>query len=191
VPPPLRSWVWMEVSGAAARKAAVSANYFQNMVKAGEVSPFLKEIDQVRAHGSSRGLQYKTPRAGLGCVPLCWAISRWCAWTHQLCYGSAAGQSAGTRVSLPAGCLHCIHALLQANCCGATYQSEGALGRTQPQPGVAVLLLPCCWQDLPHTFPNHPWLQQAEGRTALRQVLAAYSVHNDKVGSQPGCAPGL
>lgn len=48
VPPTLRPWVWMEVSGAAAKKAAVkSSNYFTNMALAGERSPFLKEIDQV------------------------------------------------------------------------------------------------------------------------------------------------
>ncbi|WIA29030.1 hypothetical protein OEZ86_011544 [Tetradesmus obliquus] len=51
VPPTLRPWVWMEVSGAAAKKAAVkSSNYFTNMALAGERSPFLKEIDQDIAH---------------------------------------------------------------------------------------------------------------------------------------------
>eukprot|EP00882_Tetradesmus_deserticola_P018086 GHRQ01019410.1.p1 GENE.GHRQ01019410.1~~GHRQ01019410.1.p1 ORF type:complete len:154 (-),score=33.76 GHRQ01019410.1:142-603(-) len=49
VPPTLRPWVWMEASGAAAKKAAVkSSNYFSNMALAGERSPFLKDIDQVR-----------------------------------------------------------------------------------------------------------------------------------------------
>jgi hypothetical protein len=39
----------MEASGAAAKKAAVkSSNYFSNMALAGERSPFLKEIEQVR-----------------------------------------------------------------------------------------------------------------------------------------------
>ena len=52
VPPTLRSWVWMECSGAAARKAAVGSKYYANMVLAGEKSPFLKEIDKV----SSRSL---------------------------------------------------------------------------------------------------------------------------------------
>jgi hypothetical protein len=48
VPPTLRPWVWMEASGAAAKKAAVkSSNYFSNMALAGERSPFLKEIEQV------------------------------------------------------------------------------------------------------------------------------------------------
>lgn len=37
-------------------------------------------------------------------------------------------------------------------------------------------------QDIRHTFPNHPWLQEADGQAALRKVLAAYSVHNEDVG---------
>jgi hypothetical protein len=40
----------MDVSGAAAKKAAVSSNYFSNMCLAGERSPFLKEIDQDVQH---------------------------------------------------------------------------------------------------------------------------------------------
>lgn len=47
VPPTLRSWVWMEVSGAAKKKAAVGSNYFNNMALAGEKSQWLKEIDKV------------------------------------------------------------------------------------------------------------------------------------------------
>jgi hypothetical protein len=35
---------------------------------------------------------------------------------------------------------------------------------------------------MPHTFPNHPWLQGADGREALRRVLSAYSVHNTRIG---------
>jgi hypothetical protein len=47
VPPTLRTWVWMETSGAAKKKASVmAANYYQNMVLAGSQSKFLKEIDQ-------------------------------------------------------------------------------------------------------------------------------------------------
>eukprot|EP00878_Enallax_costatus_P037409 GHUV01042253.1.p1 GENE.GHUV01042253.1~~GHUV01042253.1.p1 ORF type:complete len:124 (+),score=34.49 GHUV01042253.1:332-703(+) len=46
VPPTLRSWVWMEVSGAAAKKAAVGSNYFSNMALAGEKSQWLKDIDK-------------------------------------------------------------------------------------------------------------------------------------------------
>lgn len=49
VPPPLRSFVWMETSGASAKKAAVGVNYFSNMCLAGDSSPYLKEIDAVRA----------------------------------------------------------------------------------------------------------------------------------------------
>ena len=45
---------------------------------------------------------------------------------------------------------------------------------------ICNVMLPA--QDTKHTFPNHPWLQTAEGQGALRTVLAAYSVHNEKVG---------
>lgn len=48
VPPPLRSFVWMQTSGAAGKKAALSSNYYSNMCIAGNSSPCLKEIDQVR-----------------------------------------------------------------------------------------------------------------------------------------------
>jgi hypothetical protein len=37
-------------------------------------------------------------------------------------------------------------------------------------------------QDIPHTFPNHPWLQSPVGQEALRRVLSAYSVHNTRIG---------
>jgi hypothetical protein len=47
VPPTLRTLVWMQVSGAAAKQAAVASNYFTNMTLAGEQSPFLKEIEKV------------------------------------------------------------------------------------------------------------------------------------------------
>lgn len=39
-----------------------------------------------------------------------------------------------------------------------------------------------CAQDVKCAFPNHPWLQDAEGQAALRRVLAAFSMHNPKVG---------
>eukprot|EP00201_Polytomella_parva_P003812 CAMPEP_0175086916 /NCGR_PEP_ID=MMETSP0052_2-20121109/29530_1 /TAXON_ID=51329 ORGANISM="Polytomella parva, Strain SAG 63-3" /NCGR_SAMPLE_ID=MMETSP0052_2 /ASSEMBLY_ACC=CAM_ASM_000194 /LENGTH=425 /DNA_ID=CAMNT_0016359183 /DNA_START=290 /DNA_END=1567 /DNA_ORIENTATION=+ len=37
-------------------------------------------------------------------------------------------------------------------------------------------------QDVPRTFPEHPWLSHADGHAALTRVLKAYSVHNDKIG---------
>lgn len=49
VPPTLRSWVWMEVSGAATKKAAVGSNYFNNMALAGEKSEWLEDIDKVKS----------------------------------------------------------------------------------------------------------------------------------------------
>lgn len=45
-----------------------------------------------------------------------------------------------------------------------------------------VLWPAACLQDIRHTFPNHPWLQEPDGQAALRRVLAAYSVHNEEVG---------
>lgn len=48
VPPTLRAWVWMEVSGASAKRASCSPNYYSTMAMAGESgSPHLKQIDQV------------------------------------------------------------------------------------------------------------------------------------------------
>lgn len=37
-------------------------------------------------------------------------------------------------------------------------------------------------QDAPGTFPSHPWIQSDDGKAALKRVLTAYSVHNDKLG---------
>jgi TBC1 domain family member 2A len=44
---------------------------------------------------------------------------------------------------------------------------------------VPVVLFP---QDIAATFPNHPWFQSADGKAAMKRVLSAYSVHNDKLG---------
>lgn len=46
VPPTLRSWVWMQTSGAAKKKATHAESYYQIMVKAGGESPHLKDIEQ-------------------------------------------------------------------------------------------------------------------------------------------------
>ncbi|KAK6142316.1 hypothetical protein DH2020_022664 [Rehmannia glutinosa] len=37
-------------------------------------------------------------------------------------------------------------------------------------------------QDLPRTFPGHPWLDTPEGHAALRRVLVAYSFRDSDVG---------
>ncbi|KAI8476393.1 MAG: rab-GTPase-TBC domain-containing protein [Monoraphidium minutum] len=37
-------------------------------------------------------------------------------------------------------------------------------------------------QDVRCAFPNHPWLRGAEGQAAARRVLAAFSMHNPRVG---------
>lgn len=47
---------------------------------------------------------------------------------------------------------------------------------------VFTLLCPLFLQDLPRTFPRHPWLSGPEGQTALRDVLTAYAGHNPDVG---------
>jgi hypothetical protein len=49
IPPILRTWVWMETSGAASKAAGVVKNYYSNMVAAGQTSPFMKDIETVRA----------------------------------------------------------------------------------------------------------------------------------------------
>lgn len=37
-------------------------------------------------------------------------------------------------------------------------------------------------QDLPRTFPGHPWLDSPDGHSALRRVLVAYSFRDSDVG---------
>ncbi len=37
-------------------------------------------------------------------------------------------------------------------------------------------------QDLPRTFPANAWVGSAEGQSALRHVLLAFSVHKPDVG---------
>lgn len=37
-------------------------------------------------------------------------------------------------------------------------------------------------QDLPRTFPGHPWLDTQEGHAALRRVLVGYSFRDSDVG---------
>ncbi|XLS83088.1 hypothetical protein HN51_048919 [Arachis hypogaea] len=37
-------------------------------------------------------------------------------------------------------------------------------------------------QDLPQTFPGHPWLDTLEGHAALRRVLVVYSLCDSNVG---------
>lgn len=39
-----------------------------------------------------------------------------------------------------------------------------------------------CMQDLPRTFPCHPWLDTPEGQASLRRVLVAYSFRDSDVG---------
>lgn len=43
-------------------------------------------------------------------------------------------------------------------------------------------------QDLPRTFPGHPWLDTPEGHAALRRVLVGYSFRDSDVGY---CQVGL
>ncbi|RWW24496.1 hypothetical protein BHE74_00021388 [Ensete ventricosum] len=37
-------------------------------------------------------------------------------------------------------------------------------------------------QDLPRTFPSHPWLDSPEGQASLRRVLVGYSFRDSDVG---------
>ncbi|GFR46810.1 hypothetical protein Agub_g8444 [Astrephomene gubernaculifera] len=50
VPPTLRNWVWMETSGAKKKKAAHADSYYSIMVKAGEDSPYKKDIEMDSQH---------------------------------------------------------------------------------------------------------------------------------------------
>jgi hypothetical protein len=51
------------------------------------------------------------------------------------------------------------------------------------RPGLTLLLLTLIldFQDLPRTFPFHPWLRLEEGQNQLRQVLSAFALHNPQV----------
>ena len=37
-------------------------------------------------------------------------------------------------------------------------------------------------QDLPRTFPHNSWVASEDGKSALRRVLLAFSVHKPEVG---------
>jgi len=37
-------------------------------------------------------------------------------------------------------------------------------------------------QDLPRTFPGHPWLDMESGHAALRRILVVYSFRDSYVG---------
>mmetsp|Transcript_23386 Transcript_23386/g.51328 ORF Transcript_23386/g.51328 Transcript_23386/m.51328 type:complete len:402 (-) Transcript_23386:579-1784(-) len=50
IPPTCRTWVWMQKSGAAKKKAALANNYYQIMVTAGEKSNCLEDIKQDAKH---------------------------------------------------------------------------------------------------------------------------------------------
>ena len=79
-----------------------------------------------------------------------------------------------------------------------TIENHNAISITDQHPAslgkhfVRVLTLPCCalasfpCQDSKHTFPTHPWLSSEDGQAALKRVLSAYSVHNDKVSHAEG-----
>ena len=47
---------------------------------------------------------------------------------------------------------------------------------------LIICLWHCVWQDLPRTFPGHPWLDTPEGHAALRRVLVGYSFRDSDVG---------
>jgi hypothetical protein len=100
VPPALRTAVWMEVSGAARKQAAVSANYFSSMALAGEASPFLKDIDKARAS---------------------------CTHTHTAAAaGGASALVSPTRLRAPAGCAAHV---CQPPVAGVTGRPGGAAAR--------------------------------------------------------------
>ncbi|KAL9316837.1 hypothetical protein ACSQ67_017838 [Phaseolus vulgaris] len=55
-------------------------------------------------------------------------------------------------------------------------------GHHRPSGLFGCLLFDKCLQDLPRTFPGHPWLDTPEGHAALRRVLVAYSFRDSDVG---------
>ncbi|KOM46351.1 hypothetical protein LR48_Vigan07g005500 [Vigna angularis] len=55
-------------------------------------------------------------------------------------------------------------------------------GHHGPSGLFGYLLFDKCLQDLPRTFPGHPWLDTPEGHAALRRVLVAYSFRDSDVG---------
>lgn len=57
VAPSARTPVWMHVSGAAKRKASVSASYYSMMAQAGQVSEHAGEIEQARHRALTRTCQ--------------------------------------------------------------------------------------------------------------------------------------
>lgn len=70
IPPTLRTFIWMEVSGAAAKKAAVGNNYFNNMCLAGDSSPYLKDIDKVAMTRHAANIYYVTNDGGVVCADM-------------------------------------------------------------------------------------------------------------------------
>jgi hypothetical protein len=205
VPPTLRPWVWMEASGAAAKRTACSPSYYTSMALAGEKeSPHLKQIDQVGQGGE-------------------WELAEPVSLPCSLDNGQPSAAAAGKRAF---GCvgstLCCLHGAFEDSQRGSSFACDPCMssGRMQVQPApivaactsrckaVAWLCLhtstqPCSGQggasllplhlapaqDGKCAFPNHPWLQSEEGQTALRRVLAASSLHNPKVG-YTRCAQG-
>jgi len=47
---------------------------------------------------------------------------------------------------------------------------------------VIVILMIGILQDLPRTFPCHPWLNSDKGQASLRRVLVGYSFRDSEVG---------
>ena len=64
-------------------------------------------------------------------------------------------------------------------CCPSSLLLTGLRAHLSPPSPDALHLSPA--QDCAHTFPAHPWLASEDGQAALKRVLAAYSMHNDKV----------
>ena len=59
------------------------------------------------------------------------------------------------------------------------------VGCRQPRSAVSLFSFDTVYpplQDLPRTFPGHPWLDTPEGHAALRRVLVGYSFRDSDVG---------
>ena len=72
----------------------------------------------------------------------------------------------------PASACHCAHAKT------VWMHSRGHACATAPCTARRLAQ----FQDVAHAFSNHSWLQSPEGQSAMRRVLAAFSVHAPGVG---------
>ena len=195
IPPTCRTWVWMETSGAGRKKAGVASNYYQIMVAAGDKSSCLAEIQEVREHrGEStyRAAPFSLcpsqgGRAHTGLHPSP-SVPHLIPSPRIVPYSPPPPPPIpGLSAYFPLA-LMCASPPQHRTACAPTPSSPAAIHspfriglRAHLSPPSPAALHPSSSQDCAHTFPAHPWLASEDGQAALKRVLAAYSMHNDKV----------